>query len=98
MQELNLIADEIYRRLQTLFEETLDLEFVDLQPKTDADDIDEWDSLSHICLIVAVEGEFGISINASEAAELRDVREFLEFLMKRLRGEALLQSQPFRGM
>jgi acyl carrier protein len=46
---------EIFGKLNEIFNDVLDLEDVELNDATCADDIEEWDSLSHIQLIVAIE-------------------------------------------
>tara|TARA_R110001606_G_C15403239_1_gene653562 strand:- start:16127 stop:16372 length:246 start_codon:yes stop_codon:yes gene_type:complete len=79
-----MTEDEVYKRLQPLFEETFDLVSIELMPNLTASDVEEWDSLSHIRLIVAVETEFGISLNASEAGELEDVGQFVQMVMDKV--------------
>ena len=79
-----MTEDDVYRRLQPLFEETFDLESIELSPSLTADDLEEWDSLSHIRLIVAVETEFGISLNAGEAGELENVGQFVQMVMDKV--------------
>lgn len=46
-------------------------------PATSADDIEEWDSLSHIRLIVAVERKFGIKFSNSEIEGLKNIGELI---------------------
>ena len=75
--------DEIYSQLTPLFQETFDDEGIVLHPALMANDIPEWDSLSHIRLIVAVEMQFNISLNASEAAELENVGQFVALVARK---------------
>lgn len=42
-----------------------------------AADVDEWDSLSHVDLIVAVESEFGIKLTTGEVRGLKNVGDFV---------------------
>ncbi len=79
-----MTEDEVYKRLQPLFEETFDLVSIELTPNLTASDVEEWDSLSHIRLIVAVETEFGISLNAGEAGELENVGQFVQMVMDKV--------------
>ena len=50
----------IFEKLNEIFIDVLDLDEVELTDATNANDIEEWDSLSHIQLIVAIEKSFGI--------------------------------------
>ena len=53
-------------KLTEIFKETLDLDNVVLEETTQADDIDEWDSLTHIMLVVAIEKHFEIRFSSNE--------------------------------
>lgn len=59
--------EEIYRKLSKIFEDVLDLdETPKLTDDTSANDVEEWDSLSHIQLVVAIQNEFNIKFTSSE--------------------------------
>ncbi len=58
--------NEILSKLSEIFREELDNEEITLTEETTANDVEEWDSLSHIQLIVAVEKAFGIRFISSE--------------------------------
>lgn len=72
--------EEIYGRLRPIFHEVFDNDEIALSPELSASDIDEWDSLSHIRLIVAVEEGFGIRFNSSEIVKLQNVGQFVELI------------------
>ena len=55
--------------------EVLDLDEVELTDATNANDIEEWDSLSHIQLIVAIEKSFGIKFTSLEIMKWKNVGE-----------------------
>ncbi|MGF7151727.1 acyl carrier protein [Sphingomonas zeicaulis] len=67
--------------LETIREIMIDVFDLDddfeLTADTSADDIDEWDSLSHIRLVVAVERQFGIKFKNSEIEGLKNVGELV---------------------
>ena len=52
--------------------------------QTSAKDIDEWDSLMHVNLILAVEARFGVRFTSTEVAGLKDVRELIDLVESRL--------------
>ena len=76
-------ADEIKQRLTELFHDVFDDDDIEIYDGMTADDIDEWDSLTHIRLIVAAEKEFGISFSSSEVANLENVGQFVALIETR---------------
>ncbi len=61
----------IKQEITEIFEEVMDLEDVTLKDDTTANDIEEWDSLSHIRLIIAIERSFGIKFTNAEIESLK---------------------------
>jgi len=75
---------EILQQLEDIFKDVLDLDSISLSEDTTADDIDEWDSLSHIQLIVAIEKGFKIKFTAREVKELADIGEMVSCIKSKL--------------
>lgn len=67
--------------LETVREIMIDVFDVDddleITSETSAEDIEEWDSLSYIRLIVAIERQMGIKFKNSEIEELKNVGELV---------------------
>jgi acyl carrier protein len=61
---------QIYSRLARVFNEVFDDETIELTPQLTAKDVDGWDSLTHIRLILSVEKAFKIRFNTSEIGNL----------------------------
>ena len=76
---------EIIKRLQNIFDDIF-LEPVTLSPDTSAGDVNEWDSLTHISLIVAVEKAFGIKFRVGEVEATDNIRDFANLICRRLSG------------
>ena len=72
---------DIYTKLNEIFCDVLDLDEVQLADVTVADDIEEWDSLSHIQLIVAIEKAFGIKFNSLEIMKWSNVGEMVNSIL-----------------
>ncbi len=70
----------VYEKLTAVFCEVFDEDDIVLTPATTGDDVDGWDSLSHIRLVLAVSKAFGIKFSASEIGGLKNVGEFAEMI------------------
>ena len=76
---------EIFSKLNEIFIDVLDLDEVELTEETSANDIEEWDSLSHIQLIVAIEKAFGIKFTSLEIMKWRNVGEMVNSMEEKLK-------------
>ena len=57
--------------LQDVFRQVFDDEEISLTESTTADDVDGWDSMMHINLIIAIEKKFGVKFAAAEIAAMK---------------------------
>lgn len=75
---------EIFKKLNEIFEDVLDLdETPNLTDGTTANDIEEWDSLSQIQLVVAIEKSFGVKFTAKEIIGWQNVGEMINTIIKK---------------
>ncbi len=65
----------IYARLNKVFRDVFDDDSITVNPKTTANDIEDWNSLEHITLIAAVEKEFKMKFKMSEISSMKNVGE-----------------------
>ena len=75
---------EIFEKLNEIFNDVLDCEGIKLEENTCADDIEEWDSLSHIQLIVAIEKELGIKFTSHEIMKWNNVGEMVDTILEKI--------------
>jgi acyl carrier protein len=75
---------EIWDSATKVFRETLDLDDLVLTPELTARDVEGWDSLNHILLVVAVEQKFGIKFNAGEIDGLENVGQFVDLIESKM--------------
>ncbi len=75
--------EEIYERLTEVFRDFFDDDEIELDEETTAEDIDDWDSLNHITLIAAVEGEFDVRFTMGEVSGMKNVGEMVKIIMER---------------
>jgi acyl carrier protein len=73
---------DIIAKLQTIFD-NLFLEPVTLTPAISAKDVPEWDSLTHISLVVAVEKAFAVRFRVGEVEKTNNIGEFAGLILKR---------------
>lgn len=71
-------------KLQEVFRDVFDDEEIMIDAETTADDIDAWDSLTHVQLIVAVEKEFAVKFSTVEIMKMKNVGEFIDLINKKL--------------
>jgi len=76
---------QILEKLQAIFRDIFDEDDLLLTPSTSAGDIEEWDSLNQIKIILRCEQVFGISLNARKIAGLSNVGEMIDYLDEVLR-------------
>ena len=77
--------EEVFSKLNEIFIDVLDLDEVELTDATSANDIEEWDSLSHIQLIVAVEKTFGIKFTSLEIMKWKNVGEMVDSILEKIK-------------
>ena len=70
--------NQIMGEVQEIFRDVLDNEDIELTADTVADDIEEWDSLSHIQLIVAIEKHFKVKFTSKEILSWKNVGEMVD--------------------
>jgi acyl carrier protein len=74
---------DVIARLQGVFDD-LFLEPVKVTPELTAQDVEEWDSLLHISLVVAVEKAFNVRFRVGEVEATKSVGEFADLILRRL--------------
>jgi len=78
--------DDIKQRLNEVFRSVFDDEDITIFDDMTAKDLDEWDSLAHITLVLAVEKEFDVRLKAAEVGALANVGAMIQLLMGRAVG------------
>jgi acyl carrier protein len=65
-------------RLEKLFRESFGVSRLD--DTMSIDNVEGWDSMAHVGLILALQKEFGVSISPADAIELTNVKEIIRYL------------------
>ena len=74
------LRNQLLNQLTQVFREVFDDYNLVLSPFTTSDDIEEWDSLNQIKIILACEKSFGIKLNARDINTLENVGAMLDYL------------------
>jgi len=72
--------DEILAKLECIIQDTLDLPDVKLTNATAASDVEGWDSLAHIKVLIEVEAAFNVRFTANEIAGIKDIGFFVNLI------------------
>jgi acyl carrier protein len=78
-------TQEIKSRLTPIFRDVFSDGDLTVNESMTADDVKEWDSLSHINMIYAVEKAFGIKFSIKDARSMNDVGELIQLIKKKAR-------------
>ena len=73
--------NEVFERLNKVFREVFDDETISLNENTTADDIDGWDSLTHINVIFAVQGEFDVKFSVKDIIAMKNVGQLVDIII-----------------
>ena len=80
-------AEETLSELQPIFKDVFDRPSLDIRRETTAKDVEDWDSLAHINLVVAIEKKFKIKFALGELRALQNVGNMVDLIVSK-RGHA----------
>lgn len=76
----------LYEKLTAIFRDVFDDEDLTPRPEMSADDVEDWDSLSHIRLMLSVEKTFGVRFSTVELGGLKTVGDLAALVQGKLNG------------
>jgi acyl carrier protein len=79
-----MTTEEIIAQLNPIFKNVMDNDDIVVTYQTTAKDIEEWDSLTHIQLVVAVEKHFKVRFGSSEITAFKNVGEMVDSVRSKL--------------
>ena len=74
---------DILEQVREIMLDVFDLDELDINQATTARDIKDWDSLSHIRLIVSIEKHYKMRFNSAEVEQFRDVGSMIAAIAQR---------------
>ena len=75
---------EILAKVEEIFREELEVDDLVLTDETTADDVEEWDSLSHVQLVAAMEEAFGIEFKSREILSWENIGDLIDSIEKKI--------------
>jgi len=82
---MTMDRNELLKQVNKIFIDTLDIEDIVIEETTQAIDLDEWDSLTHIVLVVALEKHFKIRFSSKEIQAWKDVGAMLDSIKEKIK-------------
>jgi acyl carrier protein len=74
---------QVYARLAGIFQDVFDEDSIEVTPELSAKDVDGWDSLTHIRLMLTVEKTFNIKFSTTEIGKLENVGDLVKLIQAR---------------
>jgi acyl carrier protein len=75
---------EIYDVLNQVFRQVLEDEKIELTPQTTAEDVEGWDSMNHVFILVELEKRLGVKFQAAEMEELKNIGEMATLIQQKM--------------
>jgi len=80
-------AHENLVRLTTVLQEVFDDPALAIDEATTAEDIEGWDSVTHVLLVVAVEQAFAVKFKTTEIETLKNVGDLVRLIDRKTAGK-----------
>lgn len=79
-----LTKEGVLAQVNEIFRDVLENDNLVIKNETTADDVEEWDSLTHLQLVVAIEKHFNIRFTSSEIINFSNVGEMCEGILEKI--------------
>ena len=76
---------DILKKLEVIFRDVFDDEGILLTNETTANDIEDWDSLAQINLLVAIKKEFKVNFDLEEVSKYKNVEDMVKAIEKKVK-------------
>lgn len=79
-----MTRENVYEKLTRIFRENFDDDSIELHDAMTSMDIEDWDSLEQINLVVAIQEEFGVKFNINEVNVMENVGEMVDLILRKI--------------
>jgi acyl carrier protein len=76
--------DPLLEELQVVFRDIFDQPDLVITRKSNASTVDDWDSLTHVNLVTAIENRYKVKFALGELQDLKDVGDMSDLLSRKL--------------
>jgi acyl carrier protein len=76
--------EEVFDEVRKIFRDNFDDEDLEVVDETNSKDIEDWDSIEHINLVIAMEKKFGLKFDIKEVGKLANVGEMVDLIVSML--------------
>ena len=73
--------EEVFERVTDIFRDVFDDDELVISDSTNSEDIEDWDSLEHIKLIVGMEKEFKVKFDIKTVNSLENVGQMVDLIL-----------------
>lgn len=78
------MREEVKNKVSAIFKDVFDDDSLVITDATNSSDIEDWDSLEHIALIVSMEKEFNLKFDIKEVNKLENVGQMIDLIVSKL--------------
>ena len=75
---------EVRDKLNGIFQEVFKDDDIEIKPEMTANDVEGWDSFSHVTLIVAIETRFNIKFSLKETMSFKNVGDMMKCIERKI--------------
>lgn len=79
-----MTKEAVFEKLNEIFRNNFDDDEIELKDETSSADIDDWDSLEQINLVVAIQDSFNVKFNIDEVNAMKNVGEMVDFILEKM--------------
>ncbi len=79
-----MTRENVFEELNCIFRNIFDDDDITLSDETSSADIEDWDSLEQINLVVAIQDKFNVKFNIDEVNAMKNVGEMVDFILEKI--------------
>ena len=83
-----MTRNEVFEEVRKIFRDNFDDDDLVVVDETNSSDIEDWDSIEHINLVIAMEKKFDLKFNIREVGKLANVGEMVDLIVSMLENKS----------
>lgn len=76
-----MTRESVLKELNGIIEEVLDVDNLNISEETTASDVEDWDSIMHIEIVVEIEEHYGIKFQTKQIEEFKNVGNIISAII-----------------